>query len=410
MNVSPSFSPSIRLMKPYFMLSSFFYLLSMTGLFFINPHAKLSNFAIVGWVHLYMLGFVMLAIFAAMAQLGPIVVETKHYNVNIFKYVWKFLTGGLILMLLGFYIKVEFLAYGGVLVLVAMSIYAIEFLLTLKSARRKTSITKAMKMSNFFLLIGIISGLLMAFGFNGYIDINPQTILKAHTFGLVVGFVILLIMGISIILIPMFGLAKRISDNEFSNSFFTLSTGVSVMIISPFYLTDYLENIAYFITIIAILLYLYQLAKMTKSRAKAVHDIWARSMYMGFSSFIISFILLVLYLFTNYEILLKLGMWIMLVGFFGFLIIGNFYKIVPFLIWFQIYSPLIEERAVPMLHDLLPKKLTDLQWIYSSLGLITSSVGIFTQNTMIFYAGVTFLLSGAILFIISINKMFKTNL
>lgn len=410
MNISPSFSPSIRVMKPYFILSAFFYLLSILGLFFINPHAKLTDFEIVGWVHLYMLGFVMLAIFAAMAQLGPIVVETKHYNVNVFKYVWKFLTLGLIVMLLGFYIDVEFLIYGGVIVLVAMGTYAIEFLLTLKSAKRKTAITKAMKMSNLFLLIGIISGLLMALGFSGYINLNPHAILKAHTFGLIAGFVILLIMGISIILIPMFGLAKRISDNEFSKSFFTLSLGVTLMILSPLFLTPYLEFAAYAITTIAILLYLYQLVSMTKSRAKVIHDIWARSMYVGFASFILSFILLLLYLFTNDAVLLKLGMWIMLVGFFGFLIMGNFYKIVPFLIWFQIYSPLIEERDVPMLHDLLPKKLTDLQWIYSSLGLVTSSLGVFTQNEIIFHGGVTFLLSGGLLFMVSINKMFKTNL
>jgi hypothetical protein len=70
--------------------------------------------------------------------------------------------------------------------------------------------------SNFFLLFGIITGLMMAFGFNGILEINPHNFLNIHTYSLVVGFVILLIMGISIILIPMFGYSKRISDNNFS--------------------------------------------------------------------------------------------------------------------------------------------------------------------------------------------------
>jgi len=405
MNVSPSFSPSIKLMKPYFLLSGFFYLLSMLWLFFINPHAELNNFEIVGWVHIYMLGFVMMAIFSAMAQLGPIVVETAHYNVNIFKYLWIFLVSGLSLMLVGFYISIEYLMYGGILVLIAMSIYALEFLLTLKSATRKTSITNAMKMSNFFLLLGILSGLVMACGFNGCIDLNPNIMLKAHTFGLVVGFVILLIMGISIILIPMFGFSKRISDNEFSNSFITLSIAVITMLISPLFLTPYLEKISYALTIIAIVLYFYQLYKMTSSRAKVIHDIWAKSIYVGFISFIVGFLLLISYLFLNDENILKLGMWILLVGFFGFLIIGNFYKIIPFLVWFHIYSPLIEEQAVPMLHELLPEKLTNLQWIYSTIGLVLSSTGIFLHDSTIFYGGIVLLLSGAILFVISINKI-----
>lgn len=336
MNISPNFSPSVKLMQPYFILSGFFYLLSMVWIFFLDFNLAIKDFNLVGWVHLYMLGFVMMAIFASMAQLGPIIVETKHYNVNIFKFVWWFLTSGLFLMLVGFYINISFLIYGGLLVLVAMAIYAIEFLLTLKNARRKTSITNAMKMSNFFLLLGITTGLIMAFAFNGIIDLNPHKLLNAHTFGLVVGFVILLIMGISIILIPMFGFSKRLSDNEFQNSFITLSIGVISMILSSFFLTNILENIAYIITFLALILYLFQLFKMNKSRKKVIHDIWARSMYIGFSSFIIASIMLIFYLFSDNEIILKLSMWLILVGFMGFLIIGNFYKIIPFLVWFHL--------------------------------------------------------------------------
>lgn len=410
MNVSPSFSPSIKLMKPYFILAGIFYTISMLFLMFIDPFIELSNFTIVGWIHLYMLGFVMMGIFSAMAQLSPVIVETKHYNVNVFKYIWILLCFGLILMLVGFYIDINFLMYGGVFVLLAMSIYSIEFLLTLKTASRNTAITKAMKMSNFFLLLGILSGLLMASGFTGYVDINPHEILKVHTFGLIVGFVILLIMGISIILIPMFGTAKRISDNEYTKTFYILSLAIITMMLSPLFLTQYLENASYFLTITAILVYLYQLYKMTSSRAKPIHDIWARSMYIGFGSFILSFILLCIYLITNDENTLKVAMWIMLVGFFGFLIIGNFYKIIPFLVWFQIYSPLIEEKDVPMLHELLPQKLVQLQWFYSTLGLILSSIALFIEDSILFQGAITLLSVGGILFVISINKMLKANI
>ena len=410
MNVSPSFSPPISLMKPYFLLSGFFYFLSMFWLFFIDPFADLKDFHLIGWVHLYMLGFIMMAIFSAMAQLGPIVVETNHYNVNIFKYLFLFLTTGLILMLVGFYINTSFLLYGGFLVLIAMSIYAIEFLLTLKNAKRSTSITKAMKMSNFFLLTGIITGLVMAAAFNGLINIDPHSILNIHTFGLVVGFVILLIMGISIILLPMFGSSKRISDNEFSNSFISISIGVLIMMISPFIFTKITENIAYAVTAISIILYFYQLYKMTSSRKRVEHDIWARSMYVAFISFIISFILLLSYLFNQNEIFLRVGMWIMFIGFFGFVIIGNFYKIIPFLVWFHIYSPLIEERAVPMLHELLPKKLANLQFFYGVTGLIISSIGLIFQDARLFSGGILLLSISGFIFLITINKTLKIDI
>jgi len=182
------------------------------------------------------------------------------------------------------------------------------------------------------------------------------------------------------------------------------------MLLSPFFLTMYLEYLAYTFTIVAILLYFFQLFKMTTSRKKVIHDIWAKSMYVGFGSFVLSFLLLVYYLYSNDALILKLSMWIMLIGFFGFLIIGNFYKIIPFLIWFQIYSPLIEEQAVPMMHELIPKRLTNAQFIFSSLGLSISTLGIFISTYSIFYTGVVFLFMGALLFFISIYKILSKNL
>jgi len=405
MNISPNFSPPIALMKPYFTLSGLFYVLSMFGLFFIDPLTTLDNFFLIGWVHLYMLGFVMMAIFAAMAQLSPIVIETQHYSVKIFNYLWYFLVSGLALMLVGFYVDINYLLYGGSLVLISMLIYAIEFILTLKNSKRKTSITKAMWMSNFFLLLGIVTGIVMAAAFNGYIDINPNDILNIHTFGLLVGFIILLIMGISIILIPMFGSSSRISDNEFTKSFYTVAFGVIVMMLSPFFYTTILEYISYTIVSIAIILYFYQLYKMTSSRKRVNHDIWARHMYVAFSSFIVAFILLVSFIFTNDTLTLKLAMYIMFLGFFGFVIIGNFYKIIPFLVWFHIYSPLIEERSVPMLHELIPKQLASIQWFYSFLGFVISSIGLLSSNNTLFTGGTVLLGVGAFIFFIIVNKI-----
>jgi len=382
----------------------------MLTLFFLDPQSDLQSFALIAWVHLYMLGFVMMAIFAAMAQLGPIVVESNHVYVKVFRYLHILLISGLLLMLLGFFKELIFLLFGGVLVLLAMLIYAIEFLLSINNSRRKTSITKAMKMSNFFLLLGITTGLVMASAFNGYLNINPHEILNIHTFGLVVGFVILLIMGISIILIPMFGSSKRISDNEFSNSFITIALGVIVMMFSPFFYTKLLENLSYTITIFAILLYLYQLYKMTSSRARINHDIWAKSMYVAFSSFIVSFLFLLSYLWYQDISLLRTGMWLMFTGFFAFVIIGNFYKIIPFLVWFHIYSPLIEERVVPMLHELLPNRLAHLQWFFSLSGLLLSTLALFIENETLFFGSVMLLVVGALIFFITIYKVLKVKI
>jgi hypothetical protein len=86
-------------------------------------------------------------------------------------------------------------------------------------------------------------------------------------------------------------------------------------------------------------------------------------------------------------------MWILLVGFFGFLIIGNFYKIIPFLVWFQVYSPLIEQQTVSMLHELTPKRAVDLQWFYTTLGVLISSFGILLEENNLFFGVISTILN-----------------
>jgi len=367
------------------------------------------DFSLLAWVHLYMLGFVMFSIFAAMAQLGPVVVETQHHTINHFHYLYIIFLIGIVLLIFGFLSDVTLLLYGGFFVLVSMLIYAFEFLLTLRNDKRKTGVTKAMKMSNFFLLLGILSGLTMALAYNGYVDINPHSVLQAHTFGLVVGFVLLLIMGISIILIPMFGSSKRISDNAFLSSFYTLSAGVIVMLLSLFFLHTTLQYLSYAIVYGAIALFLYQLYTMVQSRKRITHDIWALHMYVAFISFIVACCILAVSIFSDNILFLKLGIWLLFVGFFGFIILGNLYKIIPFLLWFHIYAPLIEEKPVPMLHELVPKKLSFLQFGYSFLGILSTSVALMLHNETLFYGGVSFLVAGGGIFFFIVNKLLKTN-
>jgi len=62
-----------------------------------------------------------------------------------------------------------------------------------------------------------------------------------------------------------------------------------------------------------------------------------------------------------------------------------------------------------MLHELLPKKLTNLQWVYSSLGLVASSIAIMLENQKLFLAGIVLLSVGGVLFFIIILKIIRTH-
>ncbi len=406
MNVSPDFSPSMRIMAPYFIIAGIFYFFSMISLLFLDISYDWHHLNLVAWVHQYMLGFVMMSIFAAMAQLAPIVVEANHRFVSFFHLIWILLLVGLIVMLFGFYANAALLPFGGILVLMAMVLFAVDLWLTLKDGKRKTSVTASMKASNFFLLFGVLSGVMMAFSYSGaQIDAAPWY--KIHVFALIGGFVVMVIMGVSTILVPMFGYSKRVSDNDFGVSFKLMFSGVIMMMIGSLIHVKALEDIAMLLIMASVGFYFYQLFSMFSSRARVEHDIWAKSMYVGFGSLALSWFFIALSFFGISE-LLRPGLWLLLVGFMGFLIFGNFYKIIPFLVWFQRYSPLVGEQKVPMLHELVNQKMAYVQFIFSSGGLFLTTLALLIRNQLLFSMGATLLIVGGIFMLSQMVRIIKS--
>ena len=123
-NISKDFAPPFKLIVPYFIVGTLIYLLcALLTLGFNVSKINYLDVSVLSWVHLFLLGFVMMIIFGAMAQLVPVVLEVGHWAVELFYIIWPLLLIGTLLMGFGFYVNTGFLPYGGTLVLVAISIY-----------------------------------------------------------------------------------------------------------------------------------------------------------------------------------------------------------------------------------------------------------------------------------------------
>ena len=95
----------------------------------------------------------------------------------------------------------------------------------------------------------------------------------------------------------------------------------------------------------------------------------------------------------------------MFFGFFSFAIIGHLYKIIPFLVWFERFSPLVGKQKVPMLADMLPIKSSDAQFILSAIGVSIITLAILFQSNQLIGAGTSFLVLGAVAFVRNIFYM-----
>ena len=404
--IDKDFAPPLKLISPYFKIGVSFYLLAMMSLLSFSATFNYQEMAVAGWIHLFLLGFVMVIIFGAMAQLIPVVLEVGHAIVDLYYVILPLLGLGTIGMILGFWVEPALLSYGGLLVLTSMIIFAIEAFATLKKAEIKTLTVKTVAVSNSFLLLGILTGFAIALGLNGTITLDVETMLKAHVYAVLGGFVLLTIMGLSLTLIPMFSLAHGFDETSIKRGFNLVSFGVGIVFIGALLGVDFIQWFGYFTTIIGTGFYIHQIYIIYKLTVRKELDIWAKSMLFGFSSLILSLLFgIISFLPQASEVWLHTAVWFFMVGFIGFLINGHLYKIVPFLVWFERFSPLVGKEKVPMLHEMYPKEQANMMFWYSSIGTLLGGFGLLVQNDFLFKSGASLLIVGAIFLYLSMSKM-----
>lgn len=404
-SVSQDFAPPFKLISPYFVVGSFFYLFSVIFLFsFSIENISVLDTKILGFVHLFLLGFVMMIIFGAMAQLVPVVLEVGHFGIELFYAIWPLLAFGTILMVFGFSYAM-LLPFGGVVVLIAMMIFIMEIFLTIKKVKKLTLVMSSMLVANIFLFFGVIFGLVMALGYAGIIEVNINSMLRGHVFLVIVGYVVVTIMGLSVVLLPMFGLSHGFSMKPLEKALKITSFSVLMVVLSSLTELEILEYLGYIAASIGLFIYFYFIRTIYKTRARKEIDIYAKSLIFSYFSLIIAIVLGLFYLFIGYHPLLLSSGWMMFFGFFTFVITGHIYKIIPFLVWFERFSPLVGKQKVPMLADMLPQKSSSAQLLFSAVGVTIVAIALVLQNDIFFKAGLSFLLVGAFAFLRSVFYM-----
>lgn len=403
--ISRDFAPPLSLIAPFFKYGVLFYLLAMGALLFFEPTFSYAQMDIAGWVHLFLLGYVMMIIFGAMAQLIPVVLEVGHVVVDVYYVILPLLMVGTVMMVGGFWLMPALLPYGGLLVLVAMLIFAFENMATLQKTQIRTLTVKTVAWSNGYLLLGILTGFAIALGLAGDLGINISLMLKAHVYAVLGGYVVLTIMGLSLVLIPMFSLAHGFEQRAIERAFALVVVAVGVVFVGALVDQEWLMILGYLIHTIGVLFYMYQIYIIAKLTVRKELDVWAKSMIFSFVSLVISLLLGLLYFVLGAESILHASVWFLLLGFVSSFITGHLYKIVPFLVWFERFAPLVGKEKVPMLHEMYSKEGAAMMFGFTVAGVFLGGIGLLFECDMLFKAGGSFLFTGAVFLYITMKKM-----
>jgi hypothetical protein len=403
--VSRDFAPPLNLIAPFFKYGVIFYLISMMSLLFFEPTFAYEQMSVAGWVHLFLLGFVMMIIFGAMAQLIPVVLEVGHVVVDVYYIILPLLGIGASVMVVGFWLMPSLLPYGGLLVLTAMMIFAFENIATLKKTELKTLTVRTVAWSNGYLLLGILTGFALALGLTGDLGVNVSLMLKAHVYAVLGGYVMLTIMGLSLTLIPMFSLAHGFDEEPIKKAFNILITGVGIVFLAAVTGLEWLMNVGYLVSFAGVLFYIWQIYIIAMLTVRKELDVWAKSMIFAFGSLVFSMMTGLVALVTDSQTMLHTTVWFFLLGFVSSMITGHLYKIVPFLVWFERYAPLVGKEKVPMLHEMYSKEGANMMFNLTVAGVVLGGFGLLLENNILFKAGGSFLFAGAIFLYITMKKM-----
>jgi len=403
--ISRDFAPPLNLIAPFFRLGVIFYLLSMLALLFFKPTFSYQQMDIAGWIHLFLLGYVMMIIFGAMAQLIPVVLEVGHVVVDVYYVILPLLGLGTSVMVFGFWLMPTLLPYGGLLVLTSMVIFAFENMATLKKTKLKTLTVDTVLWSNGYLLLGILTGFALALGLSGDLGINLTLMLKAHVYAVLGGYVVLTIMGLSLTLIPMFSLAHGFEQTAVKRAFKLVISAVPMVFIGALMGLEWLMGLGYIVSFIGIFFYIWQIYIIAKLTVRKELDVWAKSMIFAFVTLILSIVLALLYFLTDNQTVLHASVWFLLLGFVSSFITGHLYKIVPFLVWFERFAPLVGKEKVPMLHEMYSKEGASMMFWFTAAGVMLGGFGLLFESDILFKAGASFLLTGAIFLYITMKKM-----
>ena len=137
MNISQQFAPPFKLVGSFFVSAMLILFIGIVLLFNFDINSlHTQNAFVLSWVHLFLLGFIMMSIFASMAQLLPVVLEVEHFSIDLYYVVNPLLFIGTILIFFGFYKYPVILSYGGVIVFISFFIFLFESFLTIKKVKK----------------------------------------------------------------------------------------------------------------------------------------------------------------------------------------------------------------------------------------------------------------------------------
>jgi hypothetical protein len=425
-----------------FILAGITSLLVAISLIFLRPEVLTTyhyNQYVIAITHLVVLGWIGSVVMGAMYQLVPVALETRLFSqklaglqfalhlVGFCGMVWMFWTWNM-----------KQVGHFGSILGAGVLVFIYNLFRTLLRVPRWNVVATAIASTLFWLALTVSVGLIVVAGKCSY-DLVEATVsatwqtqligvvagigkwaarfdqmgmMHAHAHVGVVGVFLMLIIGVSYRLVPMFTLSDIQKPRRAMASVLLLNLGL-VGAFCAIVARSQLRILFTGIAVLGLLLYGLELRAILRARKRRVIDWAVKSFLTG--------LLLLLFLSPLALLLSWPGLplnnftgqlenaygFVALFGLVSFAILGMLYKILPFLVWYHSYSRKIGTARVPSLADLYSPRVQVAGFVFHLAGLLGAIVAILAQNAWLVRSATVLLGLGALLLFWNVGRMIQ---
>lgn len=378
------FAPS-KLISPWipgmhFAAALGFYAIGALGLVLAAPDLALGMFflpRVIALVHLFTLGWIVLSIFGALCQFLPVAIGSSIRFPRLVYASFAAQTLGVASFVLALiFSSRSLLLAGGFTLTFAFTAFGVNLAATLIPVRDRNLTYWALAGAVVFLLATPIYGIVLAFDLHDGGLTNRFATIGQHAHIAILGFVLMVVVGVAHRLLPMFLLSHGASERAAWVAI-SLLFGSAALLSFPGGGDTQLAA-AGSLGGSGIVAFMVQAATFFKHRQRKAIDPGMRLAAAGviglglavmIAPFVISRGINNLHLLTTY--------FVVLLGAITLFVAGHYYKILPFLVWNHRYGPLLGKQKVPQVSQLYSAKLAFFDGVLLVFGLSGLAVATF---------------------------------
>lgn len=390
-------APPLRLPGEHFVVALGFFALGAVALGLVGPELAEGKFTapyVAAVVHLFTLGYICLSIFGSLYQFLPVAIGVPIRSQRLAHVTFALLLVGIPTFVTAVALtSPRWLPIGAGLVALGFSLFAGNFIATLARAKERSITWWALCGAALYLVVTLGFGFLLALNLaTGVASTLRFELLLAHIHVAIIGWVLLVMVGVGHRLIPMFMLSHGATERPAQVAIALLTTGCALIAL-PLGMT--VHAVGFLVVVAGVLAFIGQALAFYHHRKKGELDPGMRLAMLGLASIVAALLLAPWAWLRGWQNVRLLTTYVfLLIGGVSMFIAGHYFKIVPFIVWYHRFGAQVGKSKVPRVADLYSSRRASLTLVALGAGVGLVALGILLGQALVVRGGALALVLG----------------